>query len=159
MATEQRGNWLSHALRQAPWRTQTQATSVVALSVIVVLVIGALYLAQATSTATTGRDLQALELRRQELEQQNAQIEVEIAALRSVPRLTERALELGFQPATAGEIEYLPVEGLPPIAAPQPEPVEPQLPAYNETLSGWLRTQWAKLATEFSSFIQADNDA
>ena len=130
-----------------------------ALSVIVVLVIGALYLAQATATATAGRDLQALELRRQELEQQNAQIEAKIAALRSVPRLTQRALELGFRPATADEIEYLPVEGLPPAAAPQPEPVEPELLLYDETLSGWLRAQWVKLIAEFRSFIQADGDA
>ena len=64
---------------------------------------------------TTGRDLQRLELRRQELEQQNSQIEAEIAALRSVPRLTDRALGMGLRPATANEIEYLPVEGLPPF--------------------------------------------
>jgi hypothetical protein len=159
MATKRRDNWLSHGLRQAPWRTQTQATSIVALSVIVVLVIGALYLAQATSTATAGRDLQTLEIRRQELEQQNAQIEAEIAALRSVPRLTEHALEMGFRPATAAEIEYLPVEGLPPVAAPLSEPVEPELPAYDETLGGWLRTQWNRFAAEFGSFIQADDDA
>ena len=156
---EQQDNWLSHALRQAPWRTQTQATSIVALSVVVVLVIGSLYLAQATSTATTGRDLQALELHRQELEQQNSQIEAEIAALRSVPRLTERALTLGFRPANADEIEYLPVEGLPPVSAPMPEPVETEVLVYDETLSGWLRTQWNKLFTEFGDFIQADDDA
>jgi cell division protein FtsL len=157
---ERQGNWLSHALRQAPWRTQTQATSIVALSVVVVLVIGSLYLAQATSTATTGRDLQALELHRQELEQQNSQIEAEIAALRSVPRLTERALSLGFRPANADEIEYLPVEGLPPVSAPMPEPDEPEeVLVYDETLSGWLRTQWSRLFTEFGDFIQADDDA
>jgi cell division protein FtsL len=156
---ERQGNWLSHALREAPWRRQTQATSIVALSVVVVLVVGSLYLAQATSTATTGRDLQALELRRQELEQQNSQIEAEIAALRSVSRLTERALEMGLRPANADEIEYLPVEGLPPPSAPVPEAVEPEVPVYDETLSGWLRTQWNKLATEFGEFIQADGDA
>jgi cell division protein FtsL len=160
MASEgRRDNWLSHALQEAPWRRQTQATSVVALSVIVVLVIGALYLAQATSTATTGRDLQALEIRRQELEQQNAQIEVEIAALRSVSRLTERALELGFRPANADEIEYLPVEGLPRVSASQPETIQPELPVYDETLSGWLRTQWSKMVVEFSNFVQANEDA
>jgi hypothetical protein len=157
METKRRENWLSHGLRKAPWRTQTQATSIVALSVIVVLVIGTLYLAQATSTATTGRDLQALELHRQELEQKNAQIEAEIAALRSVPRLTQRGLELGFRPARSEEIEYLPVEGLPPISAPQPEPVELEVPVYDETLSGWLRTQWIKLVSEFGSFVQADD--
>lgn len=159
MAAKGPDNWLSHGLRQAPWRVQTQATSIVAMSVIVVLVIGALYLAQATSTATTGRDLQELETHRQELEQQNSQIEAEIASMRSVPRLTQRALDLGFRPATAEEIEYLPVEGLPPAATPQPGPVEPDIPVYDETLSGWLRAQWVRLATEFGGFLQADDDA
>lgn len=158
MATRRPDDWLSHGLPKAPWRTQTQATSIVALTVVVALVIGALYLAQATSTATTGRDLQTLELRRQELEQQNAQLEAEIAAHRSVPRLTQRALELGFRPAAAEEIEYMPVEGLPPVAAPQTAPVEEVIPLYDETFSGWLRGQWTRLVTEFGDFIQASGD-
>ena len=153
MTTNKGGNWLSHALRQAPWRRQAQATSAVALSVIVVLVIGTLYLAQATTTATTGRDLQALEAHRKELEQQNAQLEAEIAALRSVPNLTQRALGLGFRPARADEVEYLPVEGLPPFAALPPEPTEAEVPVYDETLGGLLSERMSKFIVEFNNFF------
>lgn len=159
MASEQRENKLIHGLRKAPWRTQTQATSIVALSVVVVMVIGSLYLAQATATATAGRDLQSLELRRQELEQQNAQIEAEIAAVKSVPDLTERALEMGFRPATNEEIEYLPVEGLPRVVAPTPEPTTPEVLVYDESLSGWLRIQISRLAAEFGDFLQGQSQA
>jgi len=50
--------WIQQAFRQAPWRTQTQATSLVLAVVVIVAVIGALYLAQASRTATIGRSLQ-----------------------------------------------------------------------------------------------------
>lgn len=159
MATKRQGNWLSHALRKAPWRTQTQAVSLVALAVIVMLVIGTLYLAQATATATTGRDHQTLEIRRQELQQQNAQLEADIAALRSVPSLTQRALDIGFRPATSAEIDYLPVEGLPRVSAPEPEPVEIELLQYDETLGGFLRMRLADFSEQFNRFIQGDVDA
>lgn len=154
MARQSPGNWLSHALREAPWRKQTQATSVVALAIVVVLVIGALYLAQATATATAGRDLQTLEQQRAVLVQENAQIEAEIAQLRSVTRLTNRALELGYRPARNDEIEYLPVEGLPPFEPADIESGPPEVLVYDESFSGWLGQQWNTIVTEFRNFIQ-----
>ena len=79
--TEQQpnGNWFRQAIRQAPWRTQTQASSLVLAVVVMVAVIGALYLAQASRTAAAGRRLQELEVQRESLEQQNEQLRAEIA--------------------------------------------------------------------------------
>jgi cell division protein FtsL len=149
---ERQTGWLSHALKQAPWRTQTQTTSVVMTTVVVVLVIGALYLAQATRTATAGRTLQKLELEKQMLEQQNAQLRAEIAALQSVPRLIASAQGMGYRPARPDEIEYLPVPGLAPATAPTPAPAE-DVPVYDETLRGWLDEQVDVFRKEWGIFL------
>jgi cell division protein FtsB len=151
-------SWITHALREAPWRTQTQATSLVVTVVVIVLVIGALYLAQATRTATAGRRLQELEYERQVLEQQNAQLRAEVAALRSVPRLIAEAEKLGYRMADSGDVEYLAVEGLEPLAevTPTPAPVSAMrdVPAYEETLESWLRVQFTVFRQQMAEFIQ-----
>ncbi len=141
--------------RQAPWRTQTQTTSLVLAVVVIVVVIGALYLAQASRTATAGRRLQALEAQRRTLEQQNAQLRAEIAALRSVPRLIAEAEQLGYHAARMDEVEYLFIPGAPPQPLPTPTPalvVEQAVPPYRETLSGWLAAQWAIFRVQFADF-------
>jgi cell division protein FtsB len=147
--------WIQQALRQAPWRTQTQATSLVLAVVVLVAVIGALYLAQASRTAATGRRLQAMEARRQVIEQQNAQLRAEIASLRSVPRLIAEAERLGYRTASLGEVEYLIVDDVPPLPEPPPPPpirAEEVVPRYNETLEGWLSEQLAVFRAEATDF-------
>jgi type II secretory pathway pseudopilin PulG len=147
--------WIQQALRQAPWRTQTQATSLVLAVVVLVAVIGALYLAQASRTAATGRRLQALEARRQVIEQQNAQLRAEIASLRSVPRLTAEAERLGYHTASLGQVEYLNVPDVPPLPEPPPPPpIRPEevVPRYNETLEGWLSEQLAVFRVQATDF-------
>jgi cell division protein FtsB len=146
--------WLTHALRQAPWRTQTQATSLVLAVVVLVAVIGALYLAQASRTAATGRRLQQLEAQRQALEQTNAQLRAEIAAQQSVPRLITEAERLGYHLATSDEVEYLPVTNAPP-PAPTPMPslrVADAVPEYDETLESWLSEQFIVFRQRFAEF-------
>lgn len=143
--------------RQAPWRIQTQATSLVLAVVVLVALIGALYLAQASATATTGRRLQAMEAQRQVLEQQNAQLRAEIAALRSVPRLIGEAERLGYRAATVAELEYLPVEDVPPLPEPTPTPpltAEQVVPRYSETLEGWLSGHLASVRQDVALFWQ-----
>jgi hypothetical protein len=130
--------------------------------VIVLVVIGALYLAQSARTAAAGRNLQNLEDRRQALEQQNSQLRAEIAALQSVPDLTARAEALGFHHATADEIEYVPLPDLPPAPVLTPTPVplamseEPA--AYEETLGSWLTAQWERLREQFGFFIRPEGE-
>src|SRR5574341_2093306 len=114
--------WLNQALRQAPWRTQAQATSLMMALLVVVAVIGALYLAQASRTAAAGRRLQELEAQRQILEQENAQLRAEVAALRSVPRLISQAEAVGYRAATVQDLEYLSMPGAAPSVAATPTP-------------------------------------
>jgi cell division protein FtsL len=158
--TQQRSDkWFKQALRQAPWRTQTQATSLVLAVVIMVLVIGALYLAQASRTAAAGRRLQDLEAQRKALEQQNAQLRAEIAALQSVPRLTEQAEALGYHFAHNEDVEYIELADLPPrrsaVSQPEPEPEEgDQVVPYEESLGGWLARQAAAFKVESADFFE-----
>lgn len=140
--------------QQAPWRTQTQATSLVLAAVVIVATIGALYLAQASRTAAAGRQLQQYEERREQLELENAQMRAEIAALQSVPRLIERAEALGFRQARADEVRYMPVTGvteaeLEPIPVEEsvalPYPGQQSVPTYDETLESWLSDRLEQL--------------
>lgn len=147
--------WLKHTLQQAPWRAQTQTTSLVLAVVVMVVVIGALYLAQASRTAGTGRRLQALEAERQRLEQENAQLRAEIAAQRSVPRLISEAQALGYHLATSPEVEYLTIEDIPPAPAPTATPLpaaEEIVPRYDESLEGWLADQLVNVRTQIDGF-------
>lgn len=155
-------SWLGHALQQAPWRTQTQSTSLVLSVVILVALIGALYLAQASRTAAAGRRVQDLEAQRQALAQENAQLRAEVAALRSVPRLIAEAERLGYRVASIDEVEYLDLPGVPP-----PPPVNPaelalvpgiefapvSTPSEEQSLPGWLRGQLGSASVSVRSFL------
>jgi cell division protein FtsL len=158
--TEQQpnGNWFRQAIRQAPWRTQTQASSLVLAVVVMVAVIGALYLAQASRTAAAGRRLQELEVQRESLEQQNEQLRAEIAALRSVPRLIDEAEDLGFHNAKQDEVDYIVVDEVPAALGAPPTPVPTTVtelvPTYDETLDGWLSEQMAVFREQFGLFWQ-----
>lgn len=140
------GNWLEHALDRQPWRTQRQAFALAALSFIVALIIGGLYLAQAATQSTTGRQLEELIAQRNQIEQANEQLRAQIAQLRSVPRLRQRAREMGFVEAGRANIEYIIVPGYNPqrpealLPTRQTTPVQ-SIPVYEETLFGWLQQQ------------------
>jgi hypothetical protein len=138
--------WIDHALRRAPWRTQRQAVALATLGFFVALIIGALYLSQSAAVATTGRQLETLIAQRNRLEQANEQLRAEIASLRSVPRLQQRAREMNFELAGREDIEYLVIDGYDPTR-PEDEPItltveRDAAPVYDETFTGWLQQQF-----------------
>jgi hypothetical protein len=145
MITSMRPNYTNpflRAFRQAPWRTQTQAVAAWSVTLLVVMVLGGLYLTVASRAAAAGRDLQALEARKAALILDNDQLRAELAELRSVDRLAQRALALGFRPAEAGQIEYLAVNNYPYAAQTTPPPRAAALAPMPENslaqLSHWL---------------------
>ena len=136
--------WIDHALRRSPWRSQRQAFALAGLGFFVATIIGALYLSQAAAVATTGRQLEELITQRNLLEQQNEELRAEIASYRSVPRLQQRARELGFELADSSNIEYLVIDGYDPDYKQQPITLNVQpdtAPLYDETFIGWLQQQ------------------
>jgi hypothetical protein len=148
-------DWFGHALRRARWRPQRQAVALGTLGIFVSIIIGALYLAQAASTSTLGRELESLIAVRTELEQENERLRADIAQLQSVPRLLTRAQELGFVPAERSQIEYLTIEGYNPNRSQivtRTETQEEPVPVYDESFTGWVQQQWVAFTGQFVSF-------
>lgn len=116
---------------------EERLTSLVLALVVLVAFIGTIYLAQSSRTAAAGRRVQELETQRELLEQQNAQLRAEIAALRSVSRLREEAEEMGYREAAPDEVVYMELAAVPPRILP-PEEEEDVTPLFEETLESWL---------------------
>jgi hypothetical protein len=134
-------------------RTQTQTTLLIAMIVVVSLIIGALYLVQATTTATTGSELIELRLERDRLARINEDTEAQIAFERNLSVLTGRAQALGFVTVSPDEVRYLVVDGYTrnratatPLVTAAPTAI------YNETFDGWVREQWDRLVAQFEAW-------
>lgn len=138
------------AFRQAPWRLQVLATSRTAIWLVLLLVIGGIYLAVNAKLAKAGREVLVLEARETVLMRKNGELMSNLAEFRSPDLMLERAINLGFEPAAPGQIEFVEVQGYAgdePFVAPRPPGSlnvgETMLsPAYTETLadlfSHWL---------------------
>jgi hypothetical protein len=124
------------AFKQAPWRKQTQSVAVLAVVLLVMAVLGGLYLTVATRAGTAGRDLQAMQQRQDELIRSNDELRAQLAGLRSVNRLAERARALGYTFVAPEAVEYLVVKNYPTAVAAPPQP--PAVAAQPATLVDWL---------------------
>jgi hypothetical protein len=154
---EDKPTWLQQAVRQAPWRTQTQSAAIIALILVVAMIIGALYLAQATVTATTGRELEDLAATRDYLQRANEDVSAEIAYKRSITTLKGRAQDLGYAPISPDRIEYLVVNGYTPFrATPTPEVTAAPVYVYDETFNGWVQQEWDSLVKQFEAWTGRD---
>ena len=131
---------LLRAFRQAPWRQQTQLLAGLFIGLLVLLVVGGLYLAVASRAGNAGRDLQNLEFRKAELLRANDQLRADLAELRSMTRLANRALELGFAPAVNAQVHYLAVPNFPttPVPAMAVEPPAPAPATATASAVEWL---------------------
>jgi len=151
LVSQRRPTWLQHALAQASARTQAETLTIAALVVFVAILVGALYLAQATATATTGFDLEAMVKTRDSFQRNNEDLQAQIAHKKNVSDLRGRAQALGFQPVSTQE--YLVINGYQPDRA-TPTPVVTAMPTYiyDETFNGWAQVQWAKLSAQFDAW-------
>lgn len=152
------GNWIQQAVRRSPLQRQREVFGLILMALIMTVIIAALYLSNVADTSTTGRQLEVLIEERDQLAQTNEQLRVEIAELRSVPRLIARAEELGFRQAGNGEVEYLVVDGYNPLRARTVAPLEDEddeTLTYDETFIGWLQQQVNDLSQQFSTYNQS----
>lgn len=147
--------WLQHTLQRTGWRPQNQAVALAALGIVLAAIIGALYLSQVASFATTNRQIEGLLEERDRLERDNERLRAEIATLRTLQFLELRARDMGFRPATAADIEYLLVPGYNPDRSVTVVELGEQtqlLPVYDETFLGWLQQQWDLLRRQLEGF-------
>lgn len=134
------------AYRQAPWRVQTRLLSIGLAAVFGIMAMLGLFIFTGAQAAEAGLRVQSLIHDRDDLLRRLETQGGELARKQSEDWMRERALQLGFVPATADEIEYLP---LPPMTPKEPEYVSPTSflyseqpvslsPAYRETLLEWI---------------------
>jgi hypothetical protein len=132
---------ISRAFKQAPWRIQVQVIASLASAAIVIAALGGLYLTEASRAATAGRDVQALQVQKADLQFAIDRQTALIAQAKAVSLLEQRATALGYVPADVETIDYVLVEGYhgPESAVPVEVATAPQpeLPDYNETLGTW----------------------
>lgn len=148
--------WLEHVLHQTRWRPQRQVVALGTLGFFIALIMGALYLSQVVSEATTYRRLEDLLAQRDELERRNELLRADIAESRAVPQLQAEAERLGFQVAQPGQIEYLPVRGYNPPSVDTVAPLavsEDEEAVYDETFTGWLSQQWDAFMRSVDQFL------
>jgi hypothetical protein len=149
-------NLFKHARNRPSWQPQRQAAWLVLLGVLITLTFGGISLSQIANYASTNREIEALIEERNRLELENEQYRAEIASLQTVPRLLERAEALGYQPATAADIEHITVDGYNPnrdeTVVELQEDEEVAAPQYDATFAGWLQQEWDKLVNQFRSF-------
>jgi hypothetical protein len=93
------------------WRLERKAALGMLLILITVSLIGWLYLTQASSLATISFQIEQHRTELSKLDQQNAQLELEIAGWEALPRIEQRARELGFGPRS--QVLYLSVPNYP----------------------------------------------
>lgn len=150
-------NWFEHAFRRGGWRPERQVVALATLGAVIALLLGALYLFQVANEASVHGELRDLQTERDELERLNQELRSEIAGLTSVPNLQVRAREMGFHIATAGELEYLLVEGYNPLEVDTVAPVDVENiddegdtnDDYDATFLGWLGQQWDRVTDIF----------
>ena len=138
-------------------RERQQFIAVLVVFVVVSIIIGALYLVQATTNVSTARDIQTLREQRDRLQREIESLRADNAQLYSVPRLMERAATLGFVTAGPEDIQYIVVEGyvynqLAPTLTPVQVTATPQV--YDDNFSGWLRRQVDALKNLFENWGQ-----
>ncbi len=106
--------WVNQGLKQAHWSMSFLMR--VALMMVIVAAFAILYLVQSSQIVTMSRHVQQLQVDLVQLQQDNAQLALQISAVGSVDRLQARAEKLGFVPAAG--IIYLPVKSQPVDDAP-----------------------------------------
>ena len=151
----------SQAYRQMPWqRAQTQTILLIVMVIVVTLIIGALYLVQATVTATTGDQLIRLREERDQLSRINEDLESQIAFKRNLAVLTGRAQALGFSQAGPDDMRWVVIDNYTRDRA-TPTPIVTPAPtyAYTETFDGWVREQWGRLVQQFEAWTGSRNTA
>ena len=137
---------IMQAYKQAPWRVQLQRLFYIALAIVMILVVAALYLNISAQAATAGLDFQGYEWQRQDLERQIANNIAILGQITSEENMVERAKALGYTPIAIDKAVYVVVPGYtgrqPAIFAPAPSSdmlADPIIkPSYTQSLWEWL---------------------
>lgn len=104
-------NRLKQAFTQAPWRSQIRNVGLILLVLAAVVVVAALYLSVSAQAAQAGMEIQKMEVDKDKLQQQIADLSTFLAWMDSATLMESRARELGFARISADQAVYVPVPG------------------------------------------------
>ncbi len=102
---------LIQAFPQAPWRSQTQVVGLFLLFLVAVSIVAIFYLNVTAEATAVGREIQVMQATISAIEIENSALELDLGNLMSVDKLRDRARDLGFDPITPEEMEFIVVEG------------------------------------------------
>lgn len=149
--------WMQHTIGRRGWQPQNQAAVLLGLALVLALVFAGVYLSQVASYAATNREISALIEERDRLEFANEQLRVEIASLKTIPRLLDRAQQLGYRYADPSEVRYMVIDAYNPNRDETVVDLETHtnpatVPQYDATFGGWLQQQFDSLSRQFEGF-------
>jgi len=104
-------------IKRLAWLTEAQVVIGWIVILLVVALVGAIYLNQASRIASVGRRVQLLQNQLDNLKRENATVSRQIAEAQSLERLRQEAIRLGFVPSRPEDLEYIIVPDYPADAA------------------------------------------
>ncbi len=143
-------------VRQANWRVQRQWIGLFLLTLVIVSMVAAIYLNITVRATLAGREVQLLQPTLISAQQENSNLETQMAGLNSVESMQKRAQDLGFNPASPEDITYVFVSGYTnqavnmsqPVPTSQAQSLVPVPPAeYTESLFDWITRTLASSAS------------
>jgi len=137
---------LIQAYRQTPWRVQLQRLGYLALGIIMIGLVAAIYLNISARAATAGLDFQKLEWEREDLQREIANLDATLGKISSEESMMARAQAMGFKPLAMDRAVYVIVPGFSgrQTVAFAPIPTTDMLaepiikPSYTQSLWEWL---------------------
>lgn len=145
----------AHCQKTSKRRIEARTALTVGLILTALSLVGWLYLTQTSHLTVTGYRIREMEQRKARLQEENAQLEAEIAELGSASRLVARAKEMGFQ--SPERVTYVAVvnyptseEGVSATRDQEMAPADSGEEVYS-TLAPW----WADLVAQFDAWLQA----
>jgi hypothetical protein len=97
--------WATHGIKRGRFETDRRTVGYGVLLLICLTVIAALYLMLVSRTAAQGRHIQQLQAEWFQMKRENEQLRVDLARVRSIERLRERAEAMGF--AIPEQVDFL----------------------------------------------------
>ena len=132
-------------IKHIPWSLDKKTALGLLLILATFSLVGWLYLGQASLITSSTLQIERLQQEIKLVNQQNAELALEIAEIESLSRIEERARALGFAPTDPANIRYLPVDHYPSLSAAtalpdfqQPPPVEQTWQIWLDNLMAWI---------------------
>lgn len=104
----------TQAYKQTPWRIQMQWIGLFLLGVLLVAAITAIYLSINAQAAATGRKIQFLENDLDEINNEIAELNTDLASKSATQNMLSKAQEIGFKMLDTSQAKYLEIPGYDP---------------------------------------------